>query len=1178
MLISSNRRNRSSRILCPLACMCLALLVAFGHVRAEAPTADVQPAMSPRIPEDSIARLQKTLADTYEMESSTEKRRACKNVVRRAEKLLEEYPSSPNRFGVLGIIFEGRKVLFTMSSSEAYREALLQTAKKLVEAPDEYADIRLEADVVLQQVELARGKSTPKDRAMAMAELADRYRDTPAEAESLMIASMITFDTGHVPLLDAFRQTLSTRFGQDPNVSAFLREKFAVTAPVRFGGTFQRADGKSVCLQPGQIYVACFWSKEAPLLDRKVAEVRDVQARHKGQFEVFSFNLDELPDGGAGALKSMGLDWTAVLLPGGTDNPTYLSVGGTQLFTTLVVDAYGWASADRIGRPATALSRKYEAIVESPRLLALMRSFSIGEFLITDPFGPADFNSLPELKTYSRDTGQYKAAMLKRTTKSVPLDTLGGIQACFVVPPMRYRLSRDDALKNYQKADRLCREAIAHHADAPDLWIVHNRRIIALLGIWRLSGDADYLGQAVASARASLAMDLPLGAGTVPHFCLATRSLRRSVGEPEQVLATFIEAAGGGNAPGAAVAAALMLSLDAHSGDLYAKYRDLLLGEYVEDPSTWWVGSFLLDPSCSAHLFERALPGRKSAIKTSQEVRRILRVNWTTVDGQKIELPRNGHDKINAIVFMSPTRDRNASTLQKRVMDHLTRTAAGRTRKDIDVVCVYLCKDEAAAAALKKRKNWPFKAVCLPETKWRPLTRQTGIFSPDLRPNVYLVRPDGSVLLALSGVSLDSERIDKLTNRIDAALRDYDLRLADKALAEGDIQEYAARLATSFPPKNLRLRRYAPRYPVPNAHRRKLVWAYMQLKEWRSALDAANKNISAHEESAIRAKRVCGTCARQVVPLLHRANILKQLGRTAEAKAARELADAALCPPGCKLEPRSMFPGRRMMAIRDLNARLAFVEDSMKYAIASRPDHFDLAGDLLMRAETLEQLGQKKKAAGDRKRAEALAWPYPPQKPDARLSLAACDYRRKLARDHIRLKQWQKALEKTDTNINAHEASARAMGRHCPVCATQIVPLQYRLGTLKQLGKTAEAEDTAAMIKAATCPPGCEARPVASFPLRYFRTRKPPERLKYVEDHMRRNGGGKKNVQGRFDLAADLLLRAEALENLGRPDDAARDRARARALVWPFDAKTGSSLDTLPARYVEVVDVDGDDQ
>jgi len=65
------------------------------------------------------------------------------------------------------------------------------------------------------------------------------------------------------------------------------------------------------------------------------------------------------------------------------------------------------------------------------------------------------------------------------------------------------------------------------------------------VGMWRLVGDPEHLARAVASAKAALAMDLPRGAGTVPHFCLATRAIRRDDADPEQVLSSFIEAARG---------------------------------------------------------------------------------------------------------------------------------------------------------------------------------------------------------------------------------------------------------------------------------------------------------------------------------------------------------------------------------------------------------------------------------------------------------------------------------------------------------------------------------------------------------------------------------------------------------------------------------------------------------
>ncbi len=68
---------------------------------------------------------------------------------------------------------------------------------------------------------------------------------------------------------------------------------------------------------------------------------------------------------------------------------------------------------------------------------------------------------------------------------------------------------------------------MTQHARATDLWMVRNRRIIALLGMWKIAGDPEYLEEAVAESRASLANPLPRGADVVPRFCLAKDALRQ---------------------------------------------------------------------------------------------------------------------------------------------------------------------------------------------------------------------------------------------------------------------------------------------------------------------------------------------------------------------------------------------------------------------------------------------------------------------------------------------------------------------------------------------------------------------------------------------------------------------------------------------------------------------------
>ena len=126
-------------------CVCLALLLAWSH------TCPAQePAATPSgIPESALAALQKDLAEAGTATSSAGKRRAYKNVSRDGEKLLEAAPAAPNRWQVLGIMFDSRKLLFGMENSDSNREALLEICAKLAEAPDEHAELRLEADLLL---------------------------------------------------------------------------------------------------------------------------------------------------------------------------------------------------------------------------------------------------------------------------------------------------------------------------------------------------------------------------------------------------------------------------------------------------------------------------------------------------------------------------------------------------------------------------------------------------------------------------------------------------------------------------------------------------------------------------------------------------------------------------------------------------------------------------------------------------------------------------------------------------------------------------------------------------------------------------------------------------------------------------------------------------------------------
>jgi len=775
---------------------------------------------SPRnIPESKIEELQQEFLTLEDTDSTIQKRRVCKKVARNASSLLRRYSDSTNRFKVLKIVFETQKALLIIQDSERNRDELIKTCSKLMDAPDEFADMRVEADMLLMQIELSAKESSPEDTALAIARFADRYRNTPAEARSLMMASTVAFDLGNRILLKAFRKTLSKRFVHDPMVNAFMRERFASSSEVHLRGEFKRADGKHISFPIGQPYLICFWSQDAPLLKDKIAEVKALQDRYKGQFEVFSFNLDELRDGAAGILKRMKLDWTPMLLPGGTENPTYLSVGGANLFSVLVIEPHGLAGINATGRHQSSLHKRYEAVVRSSKHMAILRSLSIGDFLVIDAPAP------------------------DKTT--IPQKTLDKIQACFTVPPIRYRLTPDEALKNYEKAETLCADAVKKHSDAPDLWIVHNRRIIALLGMWRLSGDSRHLNRAVASAKTALAMDLPTGSKTIPQFCITTKTLRNEDADTADVLTAFIDAAGGSDAPGSAYAAAFMLSLQAHSFDQYIKYRDILLSKCANDPSTWPVASFLLERSSSASLFDRALPGRGVNLTAPPESGRLFKASFTTLQGEKVQFPGKADGKMLAIAFMETPSGKKMEKLQKDVLDFMARTVSRRPEKDIEMIGVFRSDDPNSVVKTMTTNKWKFNAACISDNDWSSLCRQYGIVDADRVPNILLVRPDGSIMFAMSGISAEAQWHHTMARRIEVALRTFDLAMADKALAQQNYKEYAARLSTSFTPPNYRRGSWEPKWDSPSVHGRKLVWAYMQANDFKSALKAANDQIAA---------------------------------------------------------------------------------------------------------------------------------------------------------------------------------------------------------------------------------------------------------------------------------------------------------------------------------------------
>ena len=880
-------------------------------VSAELSTAREPGTEAPGIPGQKIAALHAKLAEAGKDSSATAKRRACKGVIREGEALIEASPTDPNRYPVLGIVFRARQQLFGLENDDRNREALLETCRELAKAPNEHAEMRLEADLLLSEASLSGRNAGVEERARALEELLGRYRDTPAEVKSLKIAA------GIAPKLEAFelaarlQRTMLERFGDDHEVIEFLRRSSNLgSMDVLFTGTFERTDGTSLSFpvdRLGHLSVIVFWSRETPGFETALAKIAEHQQLYPGRFEFFSFNVDELPDGGEATLRSLKLDWTVMRLPGGRNSQTFRTYGLRDP-VGILVNAYGHVMLTNTdyGRGQQAPENPHridDARISDERYLTQLQSLFIGDFLVDDPGTPGAGGEKPP--------------------GSVPAGNLRAIQDCFVTAPLRYRLTRGEALANYEKAVLLCDEVIARHPDAPDLWLARERRIIALLGRWHLAAEPKFLEQAANEARAALATSSPPGAGVVPRFCLAKEALRKDRSGAASVISAMIDAAGGSEVPGTALAAAAILALDAHSRELHDRYRTLLLDRHAEEPALWPVLAFLRDRYHSLHLLranfirheEGNVPSREHLVNHGLEpmTRPLPKIELKDLDGATLHLPQDTADKLTLLVFVEPPPDPatdfpvalnsegrpTGDDPIRRVMAYALERAELHIHKEVKVIAAFLCDDAERVRGLMTKNGWPCQAAMVPGGLHNPLVRQLGILSADRIPNIFLLRRDGTIAWHTSGFNCKSDYGYPFAIWLAMKLHIEvcEAEFAYQALAEGDFEKAKRVFSGPFPPeKDERYQWHGPR-----SHGRAL--ANIGLKDWAAALADIDAAIEAHQKGFGRAE--LGPCESTLSMRCARAVILENLGRQDEARAARE--SSAIQPSPCPMTPYEVF-------------------------------------------------------------------------------------------------------------------------------------------------------------------------------------------------------------------------------------------------------------------------------
>ncbi len=717
--------------------------------------------LPPSIPAQDLPKLEEALKAIDPTSSSARQRLLVRKVIRDVQKAIEAATDQATRWPLLEFLFRAQQKLVKLDDDPKHRADIIETCRELVNAPDDFAALRLKPDLLISQIEQVKKGNSPSERAKALRLCVERYIGTAAGPEAIKTAIPMAREFGDSALIADLRQVMQVHYAADHEIIDYQKEQFpgeVFAAP--FAGVIKRSDGKLMRFPMdafGTSAFVLFWSMEGEGLQQlqRLAEASKLREDMDGRLNVFSCNLDDLDDAGESIVRRLGMNWPCLHLPGGRENHIFKTYGGNDPFLLrLSATTQAAIFMGGVRRNREDGSANYENTLNSymarkwtkPAYSSQLRALCAGEFLIFDPL---------------------------KSDSALPASILP-IQACFVAAPMRHRLSHQDQIANYRKAVDLCHKAIAAGSDAADLWRIRDRLIVALMALWKAEGDLAHLEASFVEAKAAMDAGYPNGTDLIARFCLARQALRNPQADSGAIIDDFITES---SASGPSLAVACFLALDVADRLRFEQARNLILKEHTEKPEMWLIASFLLDrhhnywmfqvPYTFGWIYDRR-EGHFITNGNAEPARRILKAELRSADSKPFRIPQDLKTDLTLIMFAaappwSSKRDDGLPPSPERAVQALVPLAQGRPEQDLQV-CVAILDDKAYSEAFTDRaKNeLPCTMLAVPGGVNNPLVHRLGVVTIDQGLSGVILAKDGRILKVVSGLSPTSMRIGSI--------------------------------------------------------------------------------------------------------------------------------------------------------------------------------------------------------------------------------------------------------------------------------------------------------------------------------------------------------------------------------------------------------------------------------